>query len=169
MTMTNRITTKLHHSVLKVWHAWLVGSFVVAYVTADEDTYAMHLFAGYAVLAAIVFRLLAGLFAPTNSPLKLSLPSLKATKQWLDSPKGRHPGFAWLATCLLVIVGVSAATGAIADISTALEDPHETISEACLAVIFTHIGFVAYMYGGKSWLKAKLAAFNPKTEQDGHL
>ena len=47
------MSPRTQHLMLKLWHAWLAGGYLVAYVTADEDTYAMHLFAGYAVLAAI--------------------------------------------------------------------------------------------------------------------
>ena len=58
------MTPRLQQSLLLFWHAWLGGGYLVAYLTADEDTYGMHLFAGYAVLAAVVVRLLAGLIAP---------------------------------------------------------------------------------------------------------
>jgi len=160
MTMTiERMTTKLHHSLLKVWHAWLAGSFLVAYVTSDEDTYAMHFFAGYAVLAAIVTRIVVGIFAPASSPLKLTLPRI-------GTGKGRHPAFAGLATALLLGVGLSAVTGAFADGSTAFEDPHEAVSQACLVIIFSHIAFVTYMYGGKTWIKKTIAASNHQPSQE---
>lgn len=55
---------KLSLPLLRLWHAALAGGFLVAYLTADEDTYALHLFAGYVVLAAIAVRLLVGVFAP---------------------------------------------------------------------------------------------------------
>ena len=67
-------SARVQHALLKGWHAWLAGSFLVAYVTADENTYAMHQFAGYAVLAAIVARLAGGLLAPAGSPLRLPRP-----------------------------------------------------------------------------------------------
>ena len=40
-------------AVLYGVHAAVSGAFLVAYLTGDEDTYGMHLFAGYAVLAAL--------------------------------------------------------------------------------------------------------------------
>jgi cytochrome b len=143
------ISAKLHHTLLKVWHAWVAGSFLVAYLTADEDTYAMHQFAGYAVLAAIAVRLLVGLFASASSPLRLPRPDLKAGLAWFAVRKGRHPLFAWFSAALLLSVGLGAVSGALADGAAWLEDPHEALAEASLWVIFAHIGFVAFIYGGK--------------------
>jgi cytochrome b len=59
--MAGRLSVQLQLALLKAWHAWLAGGFLVAYLTADEDSYAMHQFAGYAGLAAIALRLAAGL------------------------------------------------------------------------------------------------------------
>lgn len=147
------MTTKHQHTLLLFWHAWLSGSYLVAYLTADEDTYAIHQCAGYAVLAAIVVRLLIGLMAPSSKFLKLPRPTWGTLQAWLPTGKGRHPLFAWFAAALLLIIGASAVTGALSDsIMTWLEDPHEAISEASLWVIFGHIGFVTFMYGGKRLL-----------------
>lgn len=146
------MSPKLQLALLKVWHAWIGGGFLVAYLTADEDTYSMHLFAGYAVLAAIVVRLLAAALAPATGPLRLPRPSLRVLVQWLSARRGRHPLFAWFAVALLALVGLAAASGAIADFATWMEDPHEAIAEASLWVIFGHIAFVTFVYGGKRLL-----------------
>lgn len=156
------MTVKTHHLLLKLWHAWVAGGFLVAWVTADEDTYAMHLFAGYAVLAAVAARLLAAVLAPAGSPLRLSVPGLGASLAWLSRPKGRNPLFGWFAVALLAVVGAAAVTGAVADGAAWMEHPHEEISEASLAVIFAHIAFVAFIYGGKRLLK-RFAFFKEQT------
>lgn len=155
------MSTKRHHTLLKLWHAWVAGAFLVAYVTADEDTYSMHLFAGYAVLAAILVRLVVGLSVPASGPLRLPRPDVKAGLAWLSVRKGRHPLFAWFAVALLASVGLAAVSGALADGAAWLEEPHEALAEASLWVIFGHIAFVAFLYGGKrllgrfrSWLSA---------------
>ncbi len=149
---------KLQHAVLLFWHAWLGGSYLVAYVTANEDTYGMHLFAGYAVLAAIAVRVLLGLVAPHSRLLKLPSPKFGGLRDWFGSGKGRHPLFPWFAAILLAVVGASAATGALSDaVMTWLEDPHEAISEASLWVIFGHVAFVMFMYGGKQRLRQFVA------------
>lgn len=147
------MTAKTQHLLLKLWHAWLAGGYTVAYLTADEDTYAMHLFAGYAVVAAIVARLLAGAVAPANGPLRLPRPSLAEARQWLSRGKGRNPLFAVFAAALLVVVGVSGVTGVLADGAAWMEDPHEAVSEFSLMLILGHVAFVAFMYGGKRLLK----------------
>ena len=149
---------KYQRSVLLFWHAWIGGSYLVAYLTADEDTYGMHLFAGYTVLAAIVVRVLLGLVMPGSNFLKLPHPKRVGLRDWFGSAKGRHPLFAWFAATLLVVVGAVAATGALSDtLMTWLEDPHEAIAEASLWVIFGHIAFVTFMYGGKRRLKQIVA------------
>lgn len=164
---------RLQQSLLLFWHAWLGGGYLVAYLTADEDSYGMHLFAGYAVLAAIVVRLLAGLIAPNSKLLKLPRPKRGALRDWFGGGKGRHPLFAWFAAVLLAIVGAAAATGALSDsLMTWLEDPHEAISEASLWVIFGHIAFVTFMYGGRKVIRqavTKLAERLPFTHaQEPH-
>jgi cytochrome b len=146
------MSPKFQHALLKVWHAWVGGGFLVAYLTADEDTYSMHLFAGYAVLAAVVVRLLLAALAPAKGPMRLPRPSLSALMDWFAERRGRHPLFAWFAVALLAMVGLGAVSGAVADFATWMEDPHEAIAEASLWVIFAHIGFVFVMYGGKRLL-----------------
>jgi len=150
--MTFRLPPRIEMGMLRFLHAWLAGSFLIAYVTADEDTYALHLFAGYAVLAAIAVRLLAGVIMPAGSPLALPQPSANGLTTWLVDRKGRNPLFAWLAAVLLAVVGVSAVTGALADGWTWLEDPHEAVSELALGIILGHVAFVTFVYGGKRQL-----------------
>lgn len=146
------MSPKFQHALLKVWHAWVGGGFLVAYLTADEDTYAMHVFAGYAVLAAIAVRLLLAAMAPANGPMRMPRPSLSGLVSWFAARRGRHPLFAWFAVALLAMVGLGAASGAVADFATWMEDPHEAIAEASLWVIFAHIAFVFFIYGGKRLL-----------------
>lgn len=144
-----RKAAKWHITALRLWHACIAGAFLVAWLTGDEDTYAMHFFAGYAVVVALAARLLAGVLAPPGSPLGLPRPSLAATKAWLASGRGRNPAFAWLAAAVLIAVAASALSGAAADPLYWLEDLHEGLSEAALWPIFAHIAFVLFIYGGR--------------------
>jgi cytochrome b561 len=161
----------LQRLLLKVWHGWIAGGFLVAYATADENTYAMHVFAGYAVLAAVVVRLAVGAFVPVASLWRLPRLSLTASLSWLFAHKGRNPLFAWFTAALLAVVGLSALSGACADGVAGLEDPHEAISEASLVVIFGHIAFVAFQYGGQRLLKRigkRLFALRPSSLAKEH-
>lgn len=148
-------------TALRFWHAWIAGAFLIAWLTGDEDTYAMHFFAGYAVVAAVAVRLLIGAVAPAGSMLRLPRPSLVAAKAWLFDGKGRNPGFAWLGTAVLVMVGLSAVTGALADPLHWLEDLHEGLSEAALWPVFAHIVFILFVYGGIRRLVTRLRALRP--------
>jgi cytochrome b len=148
-------------TLLKAWHAWLAGAFLVAYVTAGEDAYAIHRFAGYAVLAAIAIRVVAGLLIAAPSPLRLPRPSWRGTRGWIATRTGRHPLFALFAAALLAVIGLAATLGALADGAPWFEDPHETIAEASLWVIAGHIAFVTYMYAGKKWLRQMADRIKP--------
>lgn len=157
-------SARVQHALLKAWHAWLAGSWLVAYVTADESSYAMHQFAGYAVLAAILARLAVGLLAPPGSPLRLPRIDLAAARAWLSSRKGRHPLFAWFAVALLTVVGLAALFGAVADSAAWMEHPHEAVAEASLWVIVGHIAFVTWMYAGRKAIAgavSRLAGLGP--------
>ena len=161
------MTPRRQQALLLFWHAWLGGGYLVAYLTADEDTYGMHQFAGYAVLAAVVVRVLVGLVAPNSRLFRLPHPRFGGLLDRFRNGKGRSPLFAWFASALLIVVGAAAATGALSDtLMTWLEDPHEAIAEASLWVVFGHIAFVILMYGGRKFIRravVKLAERLPFT------
>ena len=148
-------------TVLKAWHAALAGGFLVAYLTAGEDYFAMHQFAGYGVLAAIVARLALGLVAGERSPLCLPRP-VEAVKRWRAGGGGRSPWFALFAAALLAAVGLVALLGALADFVPRFEDPHEAIAEASLWLIGGHVAFVVWMYWGRARLAALPSAIIPR-------
>ncbi|MEW5729546.1 MAG: DUF1924 domain-containing protein [Pseudomonadota bacterium] len=154
--MSARKPPRLDLAILRLWHAVMAGGFLVAYLTGDEDTYAMHVFSGYAVLAAAAIRLVLGLLAPGGSPLRLPRPSMARTLEWMGNRRGRNPLYAWLGAAVLASVGLAAATGAVADVVVWLEDPHEALSEASLMAVFVHVGFILFVHGGKRLL-ARLA------------
>lgn len=144
-----RRPTRLEFKLLMLFHALLAGGFLVAYLTGDEDTYHMHVFAGYAVLAAVSLRLLAALLAPSGSPLRLTRPDAGALLRRLagGKAKGRHPIYAWMAVVVLTGVGLSAVTGAVADWVTAVEDLHEGLSEFALWLTLGHAAIILALHG----------------------
>ncbi|HYH20867.1 MAG TPA: hypothetical protein VD995_19855 [Azospirillum sp.] len=155
--MTARKPTAAEMAVLLLVHATLSGAFVVAYLTGDEDTYGMHVFSGYAVLAALAVRATLGVFAAAGSPLRFPRPAVAPTLDWLarllagdaKTRAERSPLIAWLAAALLAAVGLAATSGAVADVVVALEDLHESLGELSLFVVLAHIALVF----GLHWLK----------------
>jgi hypothetical protein len=147
MTEPARRPHRYEFAALRLWHAVLAGGFVVAYVTADEDTYAMHLFAGYLVLAALALRLAVGVLAPESSPLRLA--------------RRRKAVFNWMAAVVLAAVAAAGLTGWLADAVPAVEDLHEGLSQTSLWVVVGHGALVWFLMGGRA-LMAKLASSSSK-------
>ncbi len=158
--MKMRISNRLQSQFLMFWHATFSGSFIVAYVS--EDIYAMHMFAGYVVLIAVIFRVILGIFSRPKSPFALPNP-MAASRLWLDKlsrgGKTRNPLFSWITAALLCVVGLAAATGAISDFLPFLKDFHEGVSELTLAVILGHLGFVFFKII-KKYVKGRQQAGN---------
>lgn len=155
--MSARKPSAAEMTALLAFHATVSGAFIVAYLTGDEDTYGMHVFSGYAALAAIVLRVAAGLLAPAGSPLRLPRPSAGAVAGWLGrlfagdakARTQRSPLTAWMAAALLSGVGLAAATGAVADFLVTVEHLHKEIGEATLPLILAHIALVFALHGLK--------------------
>lgn len=129
--------------LLRLWHAALAGGFLVAYVTADEDTYAMHVFAGYWVVAAIALRLALSMIGSSTGPLALPRPRLAWVKP------GRNPLFAWMAVLLIGGMAVAGVTGIAADFIPFLEDLHEGLAEASLWLVLAHAAIIAWIFQGR--------------------
>ncbi len=155
--MASRKPTAAEMTALLAFHATLSGAFIVAYLTGDEDTYGMHVFSGYAVLIAIALRVAAGVLAREGSPLRLPRPSSRPLLDWVKrlvsgDPKARSersPLIAWAAAALLIGVGLTAASGATADFVVAVEDLHEALGEASLAIVIAHVALVFALHGLK--------------------
>lgn len=137
------MSPRIEFTLLRLWHAALAGGFVVAYVTADEDTYRMHVFAGYWVLAALASRLILALIGSETGPLRLPRPRLSFGKP------GRNPIFAWMAVLLLPALALGAISGVIADGIPAAEDLHEGLAQAGLWLVLAHAAIIAWIFQGR--------------------
>ncbi|OAN52236.1 hypothetical protein A6A04_00635 [Paramagnetospirillum marisnigri] len=137
------MSPRVEFTLLRLWHAALAGGFVVAYVTADEDTYAMHVFSGYWVLCALTLRLALALIGSSSGPLRLPRPKFTWAKP------GRNPLFAWMAALLLPALALGALTGVIADGVPVAEDLHEAIAEAGLWLVIAHGLIIAWIFQGR--------------------
>ena len=171
MSVPRRRPTRAETGFLLLFHATLSGAFLVAWLTGDEDTYGMHLFAGYAVLAALAVRTATGLLAPAGSPLRLPHPSMTALAGWLgrlaaagQGAAGRSPLYAWMAVAMLGFATAVAASGWLADRLGPVEDLHEALAEMTPAVIAAHVAMVAAL----QWL-GRRGARSVATPADGGL
>jgi cytochrome b len=148
--MAARKPTRLETGSLLLFHAVLSGSVIVAYLSGDEDTYTMHMVAGYTALTALGLRVGAGLLAPAGSPLRWPRPSRVAVRDWLRrvvagdgaAMRGRSPLLPWFAVAMLAAAGLAAVSGWLADGTRAFEDLHEAMGEAVPLVVVAHIATV---------------------------
>lgn len=162
----------LEFSILYGWHAVLSGAFIVAYLSGDEDTYAMHQFAGYLVLGAIVLRLVAGVAAPAGSPLRLPRPDLTTLRDWMAGRGGgarglpKRPLLALMAVLLMVVIAASAGSGAAADFVPPVEGIHEAFGELALWIVLAHVTLVVALHGvARWWRRPRTAASAACTER----
>lgn len=156
--MANRKPTRAERIFLLLFHATVSGGFLVACLSGDEDTYGMHVFSGYAVLAALALRVAAGVVAGVamtgGSPLRFPSPAVRPVLDWLvrlsagdaGARSERSPMSAWMAAALLAGVGLAAVSGAAADVVVALEDPHEALGEAAQWIVAAHVGLVVWLH-----------------------
>jgi len=130
-------------AVSRLWHAALAGGFLVAWLTADEDTYRMHVFAGWWVLGVVVARLALALIGSPRGPLALRRP-------------GRSPLMIGVAALLLLAAGLAAWSGVIADDHPSAEDLHEGLCNFALGLIGAHLAVVVWLLRGR-WLRSRPA------------
>jgi cytochrome b len=166
-TLTVRKPTGIEVGFLLLFHAVLSGAFLVAYLTGDEDTYGMHLFAGHTVLVALGARLAAGVAAPAGSPLALPRPATSPTLAWLHrlvagknrkaAMRTRSPLYPWMAVAMLAFTALVAASGWIADGVPSVEELHEAAAELTPAVIVAHLAVAAALHGLRRLAVARAA------------
>jgi cytochrome c553 len=138
----------------RTWHAGLLGSGVVAYLTADEDTYRMHQFSGYLFAGLIAFRLLAA-WTPLGKtgPFSLRFPKFQATT---DKPAkiawSRATAFRlvrpWMFLCVVACAILVGLTGVGADfMGKTMQHLHEAIGEISPLIAALHVGVVVLLLG----------------------
>ena len=172
---------------LRLFHWSLVLLVVTSFVSAKIGGNAMqvHLLAGYAILALLLFRILWGLLGGTHarfasfvrSPLAV-IAYLKALKQdQAEHHLGHNPAGAWSVILMLLALLAQAATGLFAndDISTegplaklvskALSDRitgiHHLNVKLLLALIGLHLSAIAFyfFYKRENLVKPMLTGF----------
>jgi len=148
-----RKPSPLELSILMAWHGLLSGGFLVAYLTG-EASYAMHVFSGLMVLAAIALRLIVGLAAAKGSPLRLPRLNTGGWGAWglapFDFQKMRRAINGAMAVAMLTLISLAALSGWAAHDLGLDDDLHEGLAEATPALIFVHIAIAVTFHALRS-------------------
>lgn len=144
----------------RIFHWLLVLCFALAYVTGEADAWLLvHALLGYTVLGLVAFRLVWGVvgtryarftafaYSPKQALGYLALALTARARHYL----GHNPAGSWAIYALLTLAVLSGATGwlALQDFGGKwLEELHEAVASAMLAVVLFHIAGVAV----SSWL-----------------
>jgi len=163
--MNTQTQIKVWDLPLRVFHWTLVASFLIAYITED-DFMTVHSYAGYTIMALIVFRLIWGFIGSQHARFSDFVCTPTATLTYLKDVfynrsqryLGHNPAGAAMVIALLVSLLITTITGlavfateeglgplvSLMDttpnyIFDAAEDVHEFFANVTLALIVFHI------------------------------
>lgn len=161
---------KVWDPLVRLFHWSLVAAFATAYVIED-DPLAVHVWAGYTVLALVAVRLLWGFVGPKYARFSDFVYRPQAISRYLsDALRARAPrhighspaGGAMVLALLLVMVaigvtglalyGVEEHAGPLASLMSdasesweeGLEEAHEVLANLALALIILHVAGVVF-------------------------
>ena len=138
----------------RVFHWALAGSFLGAYLLAEQDGLrSLHVMFGYTVAGLIAFRLLWGFIGSTHSRFRDFVYSpMEAIRYLRDLATGRardfdghNPAGSWAIYGLLAVAAATATTGWLHynEIGgEALEELHELLANAWLVLVAVHVAGV---------------------------
>ena len=138
----------------RVFHWALAGSFLGAYLLAEQDELrSLHVMFGYTVAGLIAFRFLWGLIGSTHSRFRdFAYSPAEAIRYLRDLAIGRtrdydghNPAGSWAIYGLLAVAAATATTGWLHynEIGgEALEELHEVLASAWLVLVAVHIAGV---------------------------
>jgi len=161
---------KVWDPLVRLFHWSLVAAFATAYVI-EEDPLAVHVWAGYTVLALVAVRLLWGFLGPKYARFSDFVYRPQAISRYLsDALRARAPrhighspaGGAMVLALLLIMVaigvtglalyGVEEHAGPLASLMSdasesweeGLEEVHEVLANLALALIILHVAGVVF-------------------------
>lgn len=138
----------------RVFHWTLAGSFLGAYLLAEQDGLrSLHVMFGYTVAGLIAFRLLWGLIGSTHSRFRdFAYSPMEAVRYLRDLATGRardydghNPAGSWAIYGLLALAAATATTGWLHYNQIggeALEELHEVFANAWLVLVAVHVAGV---------------------------
>lgn len=142
---------KVWDPFVRIFHWSLVTLFVVTFATGDEIEW-LHIYAGYAIVGLLIFRILWGFVGPEHARFKDFVKGprevvsfLKATLS-LKAPRylGHNPAGGYMVLALLAVLAALCGTGLLMDSdafwgSKALEEVHEVLAYTAIGLIVLHV------------------------------
>lgn len=145
---------------VRVFHWLLVGSFAIAWISAESERWrALHVTMGWTMAALVVFRVVWGLVGTRHARFAAFVRGPRAVARALramlrgepEPSVGHNPVGALAIVALLALTLIAAASGWAADAAWGghfIEEAHEALAHALLVVAGVHVAGVAL----GSWL-----------------
>jgi cytochrome b len=136
---------------VRVFHWLLAASFLGAFITAESERWRLlHVTLGYTVGGLVVFRVLWGLFGTRHARFKAFVRGPRAVSAYLRSllsgraehHVGHNPAGAWAIVAILASAAVVVGSGwaNYNDLGGGwLEDLHEVVGNAMMALVVVHV------------------------------
>ncbi|MGC2781251.1 MAG: cytochrome b/b6 domain-containing protein [Bradyrhizobium sp.] len=139
---------------LRLWHWWLAGLVLVAWVTPNVHD-GLHRLAGYTILGLLALRLIWGVIGTRHSRFRSIGARLRAVPTYLWNLRrgrtgrylGLNPAGTAMQLALLLVLIVSAVTGAM-QVTVRffglwwVEDTHEVTSYLLIPLVVLHVAGV---------------------------
>jgi len=151
---------------VRLFHWALVGLIGFSWWSAENDELELHMYSGYAILTAVIFRLLWGVFGSSTARFSTFVRGPRAVMAYIrDSSAWRSIGHSPLGAlsvlAMLIVLKLQVATGLInadddglveaplaplVSLETAdfVHDAHEFLFNLLLALIALHVAVVLY-------------------------
>jgi len=175
---------------VRLFHWALVGLIAFSWWSAKNDELELHMYSGYAILTAVIFRLLWGVFGSSTARFstfirgpRAVIAYIRGSAAWLSV--GHSPLGALSVLAMLIVLKLQVATGLInadddglveaplaplVSLETAdfVHDAHEFLFNLLLALIALHVAAVVYYHlRGRNLVGPMVtgrAAVDPDTE-----
>jgi cytochrome b len=144
-------TVKVWDPFVRVFHWSLVGLFALAYVTGDE-VQRVHNAAGYAIAALLALRIVWGFIGPQHARFNEFVRTPRKALAYLKDvlllrPRrymGHNPAGGLMVIALVAMLAATSLTGYMMTTdaywgSKALEELHEFLANATVALVFLHV------------------------------
>lgn len=170
----------INHNRQRVWdpfvrfHHWaLVGSFVLAWITAEESML-LHEQVGYFMLVLITLRLAWGVIGTQHARFTDFIYSPAKTFAYLSSLKrgkpehytGHNPAGGWMIILLLAMLLATIGSGIMmqGQYESAWEELHEAFANLTILLVLVHVSgvVVAGLQHGENLVKAMITGYKPR-------